>query len=70
MFLINSYPAKSVLHWHFMCKNARDVSWAASKAYLWDAARINLSGGKKALAQSVYPMESAGKKPGVVQQNI
>ncbi len=62
VFNTNSYPAKSVLHWHFKCKNARDVSWAASKAYLWDAARINLSGGKKALAQSVYPLESAGTK--------
>ena len=52
---------KPTLTWHFFCKNARDVSWAASKAFLWDAARINLPSGKKALAQSVYPVESAGR---------
>ncbi len=56
----NSYPQKASLTWHFMCKNARDVAWAASKAFLWDAARINLPDGKKALAQSVYPFESKG----------
>lgn len=53
------YPKKSSLTWHFVCNNTRDVAWAASKAFIWDAARINLSGGKKALAQSVYPIESA-----------
>jgi len=58
----DSYPAKANLSWHFFCKNARDVSWAASKAFLWDAARINLPSGKKALAQSVYPVESKGEK--------
>ena len=57
----DSYPAKANLTWHFFCKNARDVSWAASKAFLWDAARINLPSGKKALAQSVYPIESKGQ---------
>ncbi|HVV55767.1 MAG TPA: M1 family metallopeptidase, partial [Mucilaginibacter sp.] len=56
------YPHKASLTWHFACKNARDVSWAASKAFIWDAARINLPGGKKALAQSVYPIESKGEK--------
>ncbi|WP_347159776.1 M1 family metallopeptidase [Pontibacter chitinilyticus] len=49
-----------LLTWHFKCQNSRDVAWAASKAFLWDAARINLPGGKTALAQSVYPVESAG----------
>ncbi|BAU54136.1 M1 family metallopeptidase [Mucilaginibacter gotjawali] len=58
----DSYPAKASLTWHFFCKNSRDVSWAASKAFLWDAARINLPSGKKALAQSVYPIESKGEK--------
>jgi hypothetical protein len=55
------YPNKPTLTWHFVCKNTRDVSWAASKAFIWDAARINLPGGKKILAQSVYPIESTGK---------
>src|SRR5690606_22032209 len=34
--------------------------WATSKSFVWDAARINLPSGKKALAQSVYPAESGG----------
>ncbi len=54
------YPAKPSLTWHFFCKNARDVAWAASKAFIWDAARINLPSGKKILAQSFYPLESKG----------
>jgi hypothetical protein len=56
----NWHPDKPSLTWHFLCKNTRDVAWAASKAFVWDAARINLPGGRKALAQSVYPTESAG----------
>lgn len=48
------------LTWHFKMDNSRDVSWAASKAFIWDAARINLPGGKKSLAMSVYPVESEG----------
>jgi hypothetical protein len=56
----NSYLKKGNLTWHFFCKNSRDVSWAASKAFIWDAARINLPSGKKVLAQSVYPIESGG----------
>src|ERR1022692_732586 len=54
------HPLKSNLTWHFVCNNTRDVAWAASKAFIWDAARINLPSGKKVLAQSVYPVESAG----------
>jgi hypothetical protein len=61
LFTKGSYPAKPNLTWHFFCKNARDVSWAASKAFIWDAARINLAKGKKALAQSVYPIEVNGR---------
>jgi hypothetical protein len=56
----NDYPKKPTLTWHFVCKNARDVAWAASKAFIWDAARINLPSGKKALSQSVYPVEAKG----------
>ena len=54
------YPAKKELTWHFVCKNTRDVAWAASKAFIWDASKINLPSGKKILAQSVYPVESKG----------
>lgn len=49
-----------LLTWRFKMQNSRDVAWAASKAYIWDAARINLPEGKTALAMSVYPAESAG----------
>ena len=51
---------KGNLTWHFKMYNTRDVAFGASKAYIWDAARVNLPGGKKALAMSVYPVESAG----------
>ena len=49
------------LTWHFAMKNTRDVSWSASPVFAWDAARINLPGGHTALAQSLYPAESAGR---------
>ncbi len=48
------------LTWHFHMDHTRDVVWSASPAFIWDAARINLPDGKKALAMSVYPPESAG----------
>ncbi len=46
--------------WKFRCINTRDVAWASSAAFVWDAARMNLPGGKKAMAASVYPAEVAG----------
>ncbi len=48
--------------WHYKINNTRDVAWATSKAFVWDAARINLPNGKKSLAMSVYPVESTGKE--------
>jgi aminopeptidase N len=39
---------------------ARDIAWATSKAFVWDAARMNLPKGKTALAQSAYPAEDGG----------
>jgi hypothetical protein len=51
---------KGVLTWHFKMLNTRDVAFGASKAYMWDAAKVNLPGGKKCLSMSVYPIESAG----------
>jgi len=58
---LSSRPVhKGTLTWHFKMTNSRDVAWAASKAYIWDAARINLPGRKSALAMSVYPAESSG----------
>lgn len=50
---------KDKLVWHFRCEHTRDVAFGASNAFVWDAARINLPAGKKSLAMSVYPLESA-----------
>ena len=49
------------LTWHFKMENARDIAWAASRAFVLDAARINLPSGEKALAMSAYPTESIKK---------
>ncbi len=57
-----SRPRATILSWHYKITNARDVSWASSKAFIWDAAKINLPGGKTSLAMSVYPSESKGDK--------
>ena len=57
-----SRPKSNTLTWHYKISNARDVSWASSKAFIWDAAKINLPGGKTSLAMSVYPVESKGEK--------
>jgi hypothetical protein len=46
--------------WHFKMHNARDVAWASSRAFIWDAARVNLPSGRRCIAMSVYPVESAG----------
>ena len=57
----NSRPVQhGNLTWHFKMKNTRDVAFGASKAYIWDAAKVNLPSGKKCVAMSVYPVESAG----------
>lgn len=50
-----------MLTWHFKMENTRDVAWASSEAFIWDAAKMNLGNGKTGLAQSVYPKESDGK---------
>jgi hypothetical protein len=57
---LNESGAKGTKTWHFKMFNTRDVAFGASKAYIWDAARVNLPGGTKSLAMSVYPIESAG----------
>lgn len=52
---------RKTLTWKFKMNNTRDVAWASSKAFVLDAARINLPSGKKALAVSAQPVESNGK---------
>jgi hypothetical protein len=56
-----SRPLKDKLTWKFRLKNTRDVAWASSKAFVLDAARINLPSGKKSLAVSAQPVESNGQ---------
>ncbi len=55
-----SRPAKEKLTWKFKMTNTRDAAWASSKAFVLDAARINLPSGKKSLAVSAHPVESNG----------
>ncbi|GAB3919463.1 M1 family metallopeptidase [Mucilaginibacter boryungensis] len=60
-----SRPAgKPELTWHFQIKNARDASWGASAAFVIDAAKMDLPSGRKSMAISAYPVESAGWKRG------
>jgi hypothetical protein len=57
----SSRPNTATTTWRFRIQNTRDVAWAASKAFVQDAARINLPSGKKCMAISVYPVESITK---------
>jgi hypothetical protein len=57
----NSRPKQPTCTWKFKIQNTRDVAWAASKAFIQDAAKINLPSGKKCLSISVYPAESITK---------
>ncbi|MEO5501665.1 MAG: M1 family metallopeptidase [Ginsengibacter sp.] len=52
--------SKGNLTWHFKMNNTRDVAFSTGKGMVWDAARINLPSGRKALAMSCYPVESVG----------
>ena len=57
----SSRPAVAELTWRFKITNTRDAAWAASKAFIIDAAKIDLPSGKKCMAISAYPQESLGK---------
>ncbi|WP_160292065.1 M1 family metallopeptidase [Pedobacter lusitanus] len=57
-----SRPAKDKLTWKYKMSNTRDVAFASSKAFVLDAARINLPSGKKSLAVSAQPVESNGRE--------
>jgi hypothetical protein len=56
-----SRPHKPNCTWKFKIANARDVAWGASKAFVIDAAKINLPSGKRSMAISAYPVESIKK---------
>ncbi|WP_370898635.1 M1 family metallopeptidase [Chryseobacterium gossypii] len=59
---IGKNQASGTKTWKFKINQARDFSWASSPAFILDAARINLPSGKKSLAISAYPAESAGQE--------
>jgi len=52
--------SKGDLTWHFTMDNTRDVAFAAGKGMIWDAAKVNLPSGRKAMAMSCYPVDCAG----------
>lgn len=61
-------PTRSgTLTWHYRMQNTRDVAFGASRAFAWDAARIDLLPVSPAphaapvprLAMSIYPVEAA-----------
>jgi hypothetical protein len=58
--LAATHPFKGTLTWHYKMQNTRDISWAASTAFIWDGAKVNLPSGRKCIAMSAYPAESAG----------
>ena len=45
--------------WRYEADQVRDFAWAASDAFIWDAARAE-AGGETVLAQSYYPKEGLG----------
>jgi hypothetical protein len=59
---INLKDSNKKKTWKFKCINSRDVAFASSAVFVWDAAKINLKNGKMCLAQSVYPAEFGGDK--------
>lgn len=60
----NAQPKKASSTWKFKIQNTRDVAFGASRAFILDAAKINLPSGKKSLAMSAYPVESTKDKKG------
>lgn len=47
--------------WHFKMENSRDIAFASSRSFIWDAAKINLPSKNECIAMSAYPKESDGK---------
>ena len=56
-----AHPASGARSWHFLMHDTRDAAFAASAAFVWDAARLRLPAihGAPRLAMSVYPVEAA-----------
>ncbi|MGM0706246.1 MAG: M1 family metallopeptidase [Bacteroidota bacterium] len=47
------------LTWEYQANDVRDVAWAASRSFIWDAAEAD-AGTHTVLAQSLYPAEGLG----------
>lgn len=56
-----SRPSTDKITWKFKMNNTRDVAWSSSKAFVLEAAKINLPSGKTSLAVSAQPVESSGQ---------
>jgi hypothetical protein len=50
------------LTWHYKMHDTRDVAWAASRSFVWDAAKVNYPSGPTGLAMAIYPVESVGRE--------
>ncbi|MCH8568168.1 MAG: M1 family metallopeptidase [Balneolales bacterium] len=48
------------LTWRYRMEQTRDVAWAASKGFIWDASGAEMPSGRRVAAMSLYPAESAG----------
>ena len=48
------------LTWRFRADSVRDFSWAASQAFIWDAASAQEPDGSSTLVMSAYPAEGLG----------
>lgn len=59
--LATAQSKDGMLTWHYRMEKTRDVAWAASEAFLWDAAIAKYESGDKTLAMSYYPIESTGE---------
>jgi hypothetical protein len=46
---LSAVSSSKTLTWKYQIKNSRDFAWASSRAFIWDAAKINLPSGKKLL---------------------
>jgi hypothetical protein len=49
-----------LMTWKYQMNGIRDVAWAASPAFIWNAARINRKERRDGLAMSFYPQSSMG----------
>jgi hypothetical protein len=54
---VQSSPMSGQKTWKFSAKNVRDFAFASSRKFVWDACGVTV-GGKRVLAQSLYPTEA------------